>query len=228
MGTHDGHRKRVRAQVLENGIANMAPHNVLEVILFYTNARKDTNELAHRLIDTFGSFSAVLDAPYTALVKVPGVGEVTAHYLKMLPRVASYYMMDKNDPRAIINSTQAAGAFFIPIFIGLTVEELHLLSLNDKRQVIRCTKISEGTNNTTPIKMKRILAEVLETSATSVVLAHNHPAGSALPSQDDILVTNHIQRTLRQINIELVDHLVVFNDDFVSMRDSGYLLPGAL
>lgn len=224
MGTHDGHRKRVRDQVLENGIANMSPHNVLELILFYTNTRKDTNELAHRLIDTFGSFSAVLDAPYSALLKVPGVGEVTAHYLKLLPNVASYYMVDKNDLKAIIDSTKAAGQFLIPLFVGSTIEELYLLSLNDRRQVIRCSKISDGTNNTTPVKMKRILAEVLETSATSVILAHNHPAGSALPSQDDILVTNHVLRTLRQINVELIDHLVIFNDDFVSMRDSGYIV----
>ena len=224
MSIHEGHRERVREQVKKNGLAGMAPHNVLELLLFYTNPRKDTNELAHRLINTFGSFSAVLDAPHEALLKVPGVGEATATFLKLLPATAGFYMVDKNKPRALINSTKAAGEYLIPYFIGLTNEELHMVSLNDKREVIRCTKLSQGITNATIINTKQIMAEVLNTGATSVILAHNHPAGFALPSHEDVTATNNVLKSLRSVNVELVDHLVIFNDDFVSMRDSGLLL----
>ncbi len=224
MALHDGHRERVREQVLENGIQNMPPHKVLELLLFFTNPRKDTNELAHVLINTFGSFSAVLDAPYDALLKVKGVGTITAFFLKILPKVSGYYMADKNKAQTVILSTENAGEFFVPFFVGLTHEELHMVSLNDRRQVIRHTKISDGINNAAPIHIKRILAEVIETGATSVILAHNHPVGFAVPSQEDIVATNGVLKVLRQINIELIDHLVIFNDDFVSMRDSGLML----
>ena len=221
MSIHMGHRERVRKKIRANDVINMDEHNVLELLLFYTNARGDTNVQAHDLINYFGGFAAVLDAPYEELVKVKGVGEITATFLKLLPQIASYYLKSKDKRGAVINSVAAAGEFFIPFFVGVINEELHMVSLDDRRQVIRQAKISDGIVNSTPIAVKKIISEAIYTNATSIILAHNHPSGIALPSFEDKQMTQKVYEALRQINVSLTDHLIIFNTDFVSLLDSG-------
>ena len=94
---HEGHRKRLRENFLKNGLDNFQSHNVLEMLLFYTIPRSDTNETAHRLIDRFGSLSAVLEAPVEELMKVKGVGERTATFLHLIPEITRVYLKDKQE-----------------------------------------------------------------------------------------------------------------------------------
>ena len=221
MSLHDGHRERMRAQLRQRGLADMEPHQILEVVLFYAQPRGDTNALAHVLIDRFGTLAAVLDAPCEELLKVPGVGEGTATFLHMLPQLLGAYMHSKEEARPVLDSAEAAGRYFIPLFIGISHEELHMASLNDKRQLIRSVKITDGIVNSAPVMVKRIIAEAIAANATGVILAHNHPAGLALPSREDRAATFQIHRALRQINVQLLDHLVIYHTDFVSMAQSG-------
>ena len=90
MGIHDGHRQRVYDRLRKEGLDSFSPHNVLELLLFFSSPRADTNEIAHRLIDRFGSVAAVLDAPESELVKVNGVGEYSATLIKLIPQLARY------------------------------------------------------------------------------------------------------------------------------------------
>lgn len=221
MSLHDGHRERIRAQLRRRGLADMEPHQILEVVLYYTQPRKDTNALAHLLIDRFGTLAAVLDAPYEELLKVPGVGETTATFLRMLPQLFGVYLRSKEEARPVLDSAEAAGQYFIPYFIGIQNEEFHMASLDDKRQLIRSIKITDGIVNSAPVMVKRIIAETIASNATGVILAHNHPAGLALPSQADRTATFQIHRALKQINVQLLDHLVIYHTDFVSMAQSG-------
>ena len=225
MSLHDGHRARMRTRLLKERLDQLEPHQALEVLLYYTNARKDTNELAHELLDRFGSFSAVLDASYEELCRVPGVGESTATFLRILPQSFNLYMRSKEEARPVLDSTDAAGRFFIPYFIGLTQEELHMACLDDKRQLICSVKISEGSVNSTAVSVRRVISEALSSNATGVILAHNHPGGLALPSSNDRTATFQIHKALQQINIQLLDHLVVYHTDYVSMAESGDFIP---
>lgn len=224
MGVHDGHRERLRARFLRHGLADFEEHTALELLLFYARPRCDTNELAHALIDRFGSFAGVLDAPVEDIVKVKGMGEPSAALLKMIPEMAAYYLNNRTEPGVILDSTQKAGAFFQPKFFGKKQEMVYLAALDDKRKVLRCVCLSEeGIVNAVAISVKRIVAEAVSANATGVLLAHNHPSGLALPSMSDKSVTNQAFHALRMINIQLLDHIIVADGDYVSMADSGYI-----
>ena len=221
MGVHDGHRNRLKSRFLAQGLNGFEDHNVLELLLFYSIPRSDTNEIAHRLLNEFKTLSGVFDAPVEELCKIKGISTHSATLIKLIPEMMSVYHTDKTKDIEIVNSTREAGEFFVPRFYGKKNEEVHVLLLDDKKKVIRCDKLFEGTVNSTPITVKKVVAAAVNSNATAVVLAHNHPGGIALPSRTDISATEKIFKALKLINVELCDHIVVADDDFVSMADSG-------
>lgn len=221
MGVHDGHRNRLKTRFISQGLSGFEDHNVLELLLFYSIPRSDTNEIAHRLLNQFKTLSGVFDAPVEELCKIKGVSTHTATLIKLIPELTAVYNTDKTKDIKIVSSTKEAGSFFVPRFYGKKNEEVHALFLDDKKKVIRCDKLFEGTVNSTPITVKKVVAAAVNTNATSVVIAHNHPGGVALPSRADMIATEKIYKALKLINIELCDHIIVADDDFVSMADSG-------
>lgn len=205
---HAGHRKRMMERFLREGTNGFAEHEILEIYLFNVLPRTDTNKLAHRLIDHFGSFAAVCDAPMASLLQVEGVGERTAAYLKMLPSVVRTYCMSQVKSFRVVNSTEEAGALLMPYFIGRTNEELLMLSLDSAGKVLGITPISEGDLDHASVDIRKLVETVIMYRATKVVLAHNHPRSVALPSQEDIACTRRIVRALELINVTVLDHLI--------------------
>ena len=223
MGVHDGHRDRLRARFLADGLSGFDPHTVLELLLFYARPRCDTNELAHRLIEHFGSFSAVVDAPLEELTRVGGIGERSAVLIKMIPELGAYYHNSRLEPGVVLDGTDKAGAYFLPRFFGKQSEEVWMAALDDKRKVLRCSCVSnEGIVNAVRITVRQIVSEAVNSNATGVVLAHNHPGGVALPSMADKQVTRQAYLALKLINVQLADHIIVSGDDYVSLADSGF------
>ncbi len=222
MGIHDGHRQRVYDRFRKEGLDSFSPHNVLEMLLFYSIPRADTNEIAHRLIERFGSLAAVFDAPESELTKVTGVGERSAVLIKMIPQLARYYMTDKTSDVIISSSTQA-GEYLLPRYVGRTVETVMVVCLDNKSKVINTTIVHEGNINVSEVSIQAIASVALQSKASAIILAHNHPDGVALPSNDDIATTKVICRTLAALNVRVVDHIIVGDNDFVSMLDSGKL-----
>ena len=221
MGIHEGHRERTKKRFLEHGFDGFEDHNILELLLFYSIPRSDTNEIAHELLDKFKSLSAVFDAPVEELCKIKGISLHSATLIKMIPSLLSVYYTDKTKETKIVSSTSEAGKFFVPRFYGKKNEEVHMLLLDDKKKVIKCVKLFEGTVNSAPVTVKKVVAEAVNSNATGVIIAHNHPTGVALPSRSDIKVTEKIYKALELINIQLCDHIIVADDDFISLADSG-------
>lgn len=222
MGIHDGHRQRVYDRFRKEGLDSFSPHNVLEMLLFYSIPRADTNEIAHRLIERFGSLAAVFDAPESELVKVTGVGERSAVLIKMIPQLSRYYMTDKTAD-VIINSSRQAGEYLLPRYVGRTVETVMVVCLDNKGKVINTTIVHEGNINVSEVSVQAIASVALQSKASAIIIAHNHPDGVALPSGDDISTTKLICRTLAALNVKVVDHIIIGDNDFVSVFDSGKL-----
>lgn len=222
MGIHDGHRQRVYDRFRKEGLDSFSPHNVLEMLLFYSIPRADTNEIAHRLIERFGSLAAVFDAPESELVKVTGVGERSAVLIKMIPQLSRYYMTDKTAD-VIINSSRQAGEYLLPRYVGRTVETVMVVCLDNKGKVINTTIVHEGNINVSEVSVQAVASVALQSKASAIIIAHNHPDGVALPSGDDISTTKLICRTLAALNVKVVDHIIIGDNDFVSVFDSGKL-----
>lgn len=218
---HAGHRQRMRERAAKNGFDSLEKHEMLEVLLYPVIPQKNTNPIAHELINTFGSFHAVFDAPEEELLKVKGMTRNAAFYLKMMPAVSSYYLQDKTDCESIIiNSSEAAYKYFSPKYIGKTVEVAMALLLSNAGKVLACEIISDGTVNAAEIQTRKIIEFCIKHNATQVILCHNHPSGVALPSSDDFITTKNINVALKSINARLVDHIIIANDDYVSMRQT--------
>lgn len=220
---HQGHRKRLKGQFLRQGLEHMEPHNVLELLLFFALPRVDTNELAHRLLRQFGSLSAVLEAPAQELCRVKGLGENAAVLLRLMPELARYYLKDKAKVGVLVNSSRRAGEFLLPRFVGQTQEVVQLLCLDNRGKVLFADCISQGSVGAAAVTVRSIAEVAMRVGASAVVLAHNHPRGFAIPSQQDISSTLQLREALRPLEIRLLDHIIVAEDDFVSLADSGFL-----
>lgn len=218
---HDGHRKRLKARFIKSGLDDFEPHNVLELLLFYSVPRKDTNPLAHRLINRFGSLSGVFDAKPEELMKVDGITENTAVLISMVPQVARKYLEDKAEAKNVIGSFFDIGTYLMPKFVGRTVETVMLASLDNKNKIVSCSIVAEGESDRANLSKRKIMEEAMRVDATRVILAHNHPRGFAVPSAEDIYLTEEIYSLLKNVGIELVDHIIFAEDDFVSLAASG-------
>lgn len=225
MSIHDGHRQRLREHFRREGLDNFNELQVLELLLFYCIPRKDTNPLAHRLLDHFGSLAAVLEAKPEELEKVEGINRSTSTFLSLITQTGRYYQVRRADPGEILRTTEQCGNYLVPYFFGRDKETVFLLCLDAKCKVICCKKVGEGNVNSANIPIRRVVEMALSANATTVVLAHNHPSGLALPSADDIQTTHRVAAALETVEIVLADHIVVCRDDYVSLVQSQYYSP---
>ena len=217
---HTGHRERMKAEFLARGLEGWPDHRVLELLLFYTIPQGDVNDLAHELVERFGSLAGVLDASVEELKKVKGVGDHTAVFLRMLPAVLGRYQGARTRLSAIINSPEEAYAWLEPYFFGARNEMVYVLCLDGKRQVLGVRKVAEGSIELAEVNTRRIAEEAIGLRAAQIYVAHNHVSNLALPSQADWLTTDTLRAILTPIGIELVDHLVFVDGDMVSMGES--------
>ena len=219
---HKGHRERLKARFLETGLDSFTDVQALELLLFYAIPQKDTNPIAHALLDRFGSLSQVLDAPLEALKKVPGISDHSTSLLRLVTELARFYQVDSAQRTEVLTSLDACGRYLVPRFFGRKVETVFLLCLDAKCKVLCCREIGEGSVNAASISVRKVVEAALSANATSVVLAHNHPSGVALPSADDVQTTRRIAAALSAVEVKLIDHIVVAEGDFISMTQSGY------
>ena len=223
MGVHDGHRKRLKTQFLIHG-EDFHDHQLLELLLCYAIPQGDVNGLAHALLDQFGSLAGVFDALPPSLTRVDGVGEHTAVLLKLVPKLAGRYSTIRSSPGDILASSRAARDYLLPYFqTGPRNEMVYLVCMDAKYKVLGCHKLGEGTVNAADITPRRVVELALAHNASAVLLAHNHVSGLALPSNADLLTTETLARVLREVGVELADHLIFTEDDMVSLKDSGLL-----
>ena len=180
---HKGHRKRLKERFLRDGLDSFEQHQVLELLLFYSIPRRDTNELAHKLLKRYGSLSGVFEADTEDLKKVSGIGENSAVLLSLIPDISRRYIKDRWEDRPLLNSSTKAGKYATSLFIGRIYEVFYVICLDSQNRVNRAQLVHEGTINESPIYPRIIVETVLRHKANSVILAHNHPGGSLTPQR---------------------------------------------
>ena len=219
-----GHRDRVKQRFRKEGLDSFDPVHALELLLFYVMPRVDTKPIARALLDRFGSFPGVLEASEEDLCKVPGVGPNTAMFLRLIRETGRYYELRLQDSPVILNTISDCARYLSKHFYGRRVETVFFLALDGKKRLIGCQKLSEGDLHASLIPTRILVDALLSLNASAVVLAHNHPSGLALPSEEDIIVTANIASVLEALDIAFVDHLIFSEDDWVSMVQSGHYL----
>lgn len=218
---HAGHRDRLRSEFLSiSNPMNIPEHKLLEMLLFYGIPQKDTNPIAHELINRFGSFSAVFEADVTELCKVKGMTKNAATLIKLILPIAKTYIDKKYDDNEYLKTLEDIGRFIVKKFFAVNAEQCALLSLNRMGKVLSYDILSEGDIDSVGISIRSIIERIIQTGATAVVLAHNHPGGIALPSPADVSITQAISVALKTIGVNFCDHIIVASDDYISMAQS--------
>ena len=223
---HKGHRKRLKERFRAEGLDRFDEIQVLELLLFYAIPQKDTNPLAHALLDRFGTLDQVLDASVEELEKVAGIKENASTLLSLITAMARYYMVARTTKNEILRSVNACGDYLMHHFYGRRNEMVYALCLDAKCKVLCCREVGEGSVNSASVSIRRIVEVALSVNATTVVLAHNHPSGIALPSGEDVQTTRRLAAALDAVDIALADHIIVADDDYVSLVQSGLYQPG--
>lgn len=225
MSSHDGHRQRMKERFHSQGLDVFQEHEVLEMLLYYAIPRQNTNEIAHELIKTFGSLYQVLEAPAAELEKVKGISRHASTLLNLIPAVSRHYMVSRGTQFEVLTTITECGQYLLPYFVGRMDETVFLLCLDSKCKVLACKEVAKGNVNIAAISIRRIVETALKCNASSVVLAHNHPSGFAYPSDEDIVTTRRVAVALDAVGVILADHVIVSDDDFVSLVDSGKYNP---
>lgn len=220
---HDGHRERVKRQFYEHGGESLTDIQFLEMLLFYAIPRRDTNELAHALLERYGSLREVLDAEPGDLMKVPGTGESTALLLRTVREALRRYTSEPARDIRYISSHADAGKYFVHILQYEPIEKVYLMCINGRGAIVGCPEIASGTLSAVNLNIRMIVDEAVRRRSVCVVLAHNHPEGFALPSAEDRAFTIELKHALELMDIKLYDHIIVAEDDYVSFAESGYL-----
>ncbi|MBO4554278.1 MAG: DNA repair protein RadC [Clostridia bacterium] len=220
---HDGHRDRMRERILTSGISSLQSHEILEYLLYAFIPRKNTNDIAHALIEKFGSLSGVLNADAKALLEVDGMTKNAAIFLATLPEISRAYLKEINTNKMSLSGRGVVREFLGSKLYGLPYEQVVAVALDSKDGFIALEKIAKGDGSSVKIEVREIVDFALKHNAVNIVLAHNHPSGQTSPSQADVDLTAEVAYTLGTIGVNLEDHLIFCGSKFYSFADSGRL-----
>lgn len=219
---HADHRARMQARVARDGLTSLAAHEVLEYLLFFAIPRKNTNPIAHRLIQHFGGFCEVLEASEEQLMEVEGIGPSSARLLHSFREVARFYQIQKQRENPVqLNSTENCFEYARPLFTDPRREEFYMIALNDNLMPLKDIKIADGVPNRVQFDFNKLIRDAILSGCSCVLLAHNHPSGVDNASPADIAATNAIVRTLGQVGIDVIDHVILTPQSGYSLAEHG-------
>ena len=213
----------MREKIASDGIRSLHDHEVLEYLLFPFVPRRNTNEIAHRLMEKFGTFSEVFNADAADLAAVPGMTENAALFFSVLPEVLRRYAVSVAKKRPQLSGRRAVRDFLAGVMFGMPVEAVCAAALDAQDGLIKFEKLARGTGDSVEISARAVAEFALRTNAVAVVIAHNHPSGNARPSQEDYDVTCRIAAVLSGMGVKLYDHIIYTDNESFSFEENGLL-----
>lgn len=217
---HKNHRQRIRDRYFADGIKSMADHNIIEFLLFFGIPYKDTNDIAHELTERFGDLNGVLDAPVEELMKVNGIGDNAAALIHLVYDISVTYNERKKLNKPFIATEDRFTSFLTMKYAGETREIVYMLFIDCHGRISRCVKVCDGSPESVTVDNRTIVEAAVRNDANEIILAHNHPNGFAVPSTADVRATMDVIPLLKAINVHLIDHIIVAEDDCFSMAKS--------
>ncbi len=220
---HEGHRQRLRDRFLQQGLEGFAAHEVLELLLCYAIPQKNVNPLAHALLSHFGSLHGVFDATPEQLMQVDGIGPYAAAFLHLMLPLNRRIDFSRMGAKPVLKNRRDAQNYCLSLLSHLTHEHFYLLALDAQLQLLGTVLLGKGSLSEVPAYPRLAVEAAIKHNAHSVILCHNHPGGSAAPSDADLDATYHISQVLAGIDVVVIDHLIVAGSQASSMVQLGYL-----
>lgn len=214
---HAKHRERLKEKFLEYGLDGLEDHELVELLLFYAIPRQNTNEIAHRLINEYGRLSDILEADTENLMRIKGISKHSALLFKLILASLNKYMNEQNDIVNAMLTPKNIDKYIKNLFYGHTNEVAYALLMDKDCVVKKVKKLSQGTVNAAPLYPREVVRLAVNERYPYMLLAHNHPNGSAMPSQNDFKITKTIELALNFVDVRLVDHVIVSGDEVISL-----------
>jgi len=221
-GIHSGHRDRLRQRFINEGLDGFAQHEVLELMLYNVIPYKDTNALAHDLINKYGSLSGVLEAPYDELRRFDGLSDVSAASLAMLYPLFNYYRKERISGQKLL-TVKAIHAYAVYLLEDAVYEYLYIVGLDAKGKVIGRRGYCDNSTTSVFVSPRQIAETAFAMNSNNIVLIHSHPKGHVNPSPQDFQFTKTIYSVLRGLNISLLEHLIVAGTNYYSFYEQNYI-----
>lgn len=218
---HSGHRQRLREQALKTGIDSMHEHQVLEFLLSFVVPQKDTNVIAHSLIERFGNYAKVFEADLNVLKQVKGVGDVVAHFLYHFRDFYYYYQKKRENRTKIINNSDSAIQYILPILTDKHIEEVYMVSIDQRCRVVKSECFARGDEIQALVNVRNISKYLTDNNVYNFFIAHNHPNGLAVPSAEDDKLTKALMVTARINGVKMCDHIIIGKDGAYSYYQDG-------
>lgn len=214
-------KQDIKRRFLKHSPDALTDVELLELLLRF--AGEGAKERAELLLERYGNIGALMELDTRELSALEGMNEESVLLLRLVPELHRRYFFCRAGMETRLTDSAAIGQYLLPFFYGAKDELVYLLCLDAAGRVLACRLIERGSVNSANVPARRLVQEALSVNATTVVLAHNHPSDIALPSREDVDLTLRLREALDILDIHLLDHIVVADDDYVSMRESGYL-----
>jgi DNA repair protein RadC len=215
---YHGHRARLRERFRSAGADALSDYELLEMVLFAAQPRRDMKPLAKELLRTFGSFAEVMHAPEPRLREIDGIGEASINQLRLIAAASHRIAKGELKSRKALSSWQDVIDYCRASMAFADKEQFRLLFLDKRNQLIADEVQQTGTVDHTPVYPREVIKRALELSATAIILVHNHPSGDPTPSQADIQMTKAIVDIAKPLGIAVHDHIIVGRNGHASLK----------
>lgn len=224
MGTvHNGHRDRMRARYLQEGADAFANHELLEMLLYGTIPRGDTNEMAHHLLDEFGSISNLIEADPYEIAKIKGIGLKSGVFLSLLHELVLRYEREKLVRKPALMSLERSVDYCMSLLAMRQEEEFYVICMDGRRKILHTAKMAKGSVNEVMVNPRLVVEKVFRYKATGVLFCHNHPRGNVRPSREDMELTMRLKNMLEPLGIQVADHIIIGENQYFSFFENGLL-----
>ncbi len=208
---HHKHRERMRERYLNGGFESFADYELLEMMLGPAIPRRNTNDIAHMLLERFGSLQRVLDASVDELAQVDGIGPIAAVAIKVNQEIARRYLQQSIPTEKFFTELSRVVYFLHPKF---NKEHVYLLLFNNRMEMLDCSLVSVGSVNRSHIPISNMVQTAMNKKASIAIIAHNHPQGLPEASGDDKAISGMIEEAFSLVDVYLLEHLIFTDDAF--------------
>ena len=221
---HANHRERMRQRIEKDGAQSLHDHELLEYLLYAYIPRKDTNPIAHKLLNLCGSLDGVFNSPVEFLTSIPNMTKSAALFLSSMRDVIKRCENERGGKRDItLSSIAQAKDFFQELFGDALQEQLYVAQIASSGLLVDLVKVGNGTTNECKLDIKKLILKMAGSAAAEVIIAHNHPSGNSSPSMNDYTFTKWAFSFFASMGMKLVDHIVVSRYDSYSFREHGVI-----
>ncbi|MCR2820542.1 DNA repair protein RadC [Lederbergia panacisoli] len=215
--------ERPRERLINNGPESLSNHELLAILLRTGTKSESVIQLANRLLTQFDGLMWLKDAALEEMTNLKGIGEAKAVQIAAAVELGRRISNLSYDERYVIRSPEDGANYCMNDMRFLSQEHFVCLYLNTKNQVIHRQTIFIGSLNASIVHPREVFKEAIRRSAASIICLHNHPSGDPAPSREDIEVTKRLVECGKMIGIELLDHLIIGDKKYVSMKEKGYM-----